>query len=37
MAEKADEKNIDGVRLAYLDMSTRCLKCHQYTRTRKRD
>lgn len=37
MAEQADAKNIEGVMLAYLDMSTRCLKCHQYTRARKRD
>jgi cytochrome c556 len=37
MADKAEAKNIDGVLLAYLDMSARCVKCHQYTRTRKRD
>jgi cytochrome c556 len=37
MVEKADAKNIDGVMLAYMDMSNRCLKCHQYTRNKKRD
>ena len=37
MADKAEAKNMDGVLLAYLDMSSRCVKCHQYTRTRKRD
>jgi len=37
MADKAEAKNMDGVLLAYLDMSTRCVKCHQYTRARKRD
>lgn len=37
MADKAEARNIDGVLLAYLDMSARCVKCHQYTRTRKRD
>ena len=37
MADKAEARNIDGVMLAYLDMSARCVKCHQYTRTRKRD
>jgi cytochrome c556 len=37
MADKAEARNMDGVLLAYLDMSARCVKCHQYTRTRKRD
>lgn len=37
MAEKAEAKNIDGVMLAYLEMSNQCLRCHQYTRDRKRD
>jgi hypothetical protein len=37
MADKAADRNIDGVMLAYQDMSLRCLQCHQYTRTRKRD
>lgn len=37
MADKARQKNIDGVMLAYQDMSVRCLQCHQYTRNRKRD
>jgi hypothetical protein len=37
MAVKARDRNIDGVMLAYLDMSTSCLKCHQYTRNRKKD
>jgi hypothetical protein len=37
MAAKAEDQNIDGVMLAYMDMSNSCLKCHQYTRNRKRD
>jgi hypothetical protein len=37
MVDKAEAKNLDGVLLAFLDMSARCVKCHQYTRTRKRD
>jgi hypothetical protein len=37
MATKAEDRNIDGVMLAYMDMSNSCLKCHQYTRDRKRD
>jgi hypothetical protein len=37
MAAKARDRNIDGVMLAYLDMSTSCLRCHQYTRNRKKD
>lgn len=37
MAEKAKDRNIDGVMLAYQEMSSSCLRCHQHTRDRKRD
>jgi hypothetical protein len=37
MAAKAGDKNLDGAMLAYLDMSMSCVKCHQYTRLRKKD
>ena len=30
--EKAKAKNIDGATLGYLDMTTTCVRCHQYTR-----
>lgn len=29
MAERARQKNSDGVMLAYLDLTKSCLKCHQ--------
>jgi cytochrome c556 len=32
MAQKAKEKNLDGVTLAYMDMTMSCVRCHQYTR-----
>jgi hypothetical protein len=37
IAQKAKDKNIDGVTLAYLDMTMTCLKCHQHTRDPKAD
>jgi cytochrome c556 len=37
MAEKARARNIDGVMLAYQEMSNNCLRCHQHTRDKKRD
>ena len=30
--QKAKDKNIDGVALAYLDMTMACIRCHQYVR-----
>jgi len=30
--EKAKAKNIDGVTLAYLEMTQTCVRCHQHTR-----
>jgi len=36
MAARARDKNIEGVLLAYHDMSSSCLKCHQYIRDRKK-
>lgn len=35
MAARAKEKNIEGVLLAYHDMSSSCLKCHRYIRDAK--
>jgi hypothetical protein len=32
IGEKAKEKNIDGVMLAYTEMTITCLKCHQHER-----
>lgn len=32
MAEKAKAKNIDGVALAYVDMTMVCVRCHQFVR-----
>ena len=32
MAEKAKAKNIDGVALAYVDMTMTCVRCHQFVR-----
>ena len=32
MIQKAKAKNIDGVTLAYVDMTFTCVKCHQNTR-----
>lgn len=37
MAEKAHDKNSDGVLLAYQEMSANCVRCHQHTRAKKRD
>ena len=37
MAEKAKDKNTDGVLLAYQEMSANCVRCHQHTRIKKRD
>jgi cytochrome c556 len=37
MAEKARDKNADGVLLAYQEMSANCVRCHQHTRAKKRD
>jgi len=30
--EKAKDQNIDGVALAYVDMTLTCVRCHQYVR-----
>jgi cytochrome c556 len=32
MIQKARDKNIDGVSLAYVEMVLSCVKCHQHTR-----
>ena len=32
MITKSKEKNLDGVVLAYTDMTMTCMKCHQHTR-----
>jgi hypothetical protein len=35
MAEQADNKNLDGVALSYVDMTLTCVKCHQHVRESK--
>ena len=37
VSKKAKDKNLDGVTLAYVDMTMTCLKCHQHTRDPKAD
>jgi hypothetical protein len=32
MAKRAKEKNLDGVALAYMDMTMTCVRCHEYVR-----
>jgi hypothetical protein len=32
IANKAKDKNLDGVTLAYFDLTMSCVRCHQYTR-----
>ena len=32
IARKAKDKNIDGVTLAYFDLTMSCVRCHQYVR-----
>ena len=37
VSKKAKDRNLDGVTLAYVDMTMTCLKCHQHTRDPKAD
>src|SRR5579862_1771713 len=32
IAQKAKDKNLDGVTLAYFDLTMTCVRCHQYVR-----
>jgi hypothetical protein len=32
IAQKANEKNLDGVTLAYIDLTMSCVRCHKYVR-----
>jgi hypothetical protein len=32
ISKKAEEKNLDGATLAYMDMTLNCVRCHQHTR-----
>jgi hypothetical protein len=32
LADKARQKNLDGVTLAYFDLTMSCVRCHQYVR-----
>ena len=32
IAQKANEKNLDGVTLAYFDLTMSCVRCHKYVR-----
>ncbi|MBX7166309.1 MAG: hypothetical protein K1X74_08155 [Pirellulales bacterium] len=36
MAKAADEKNLDGSALAYVEMTMKCVKCHKYVRDVKK-
>jgi hypothetical protein len=35
LLEKAKDKNLDGVALAYVDLTLSCVKCHKYVRDRQ--
>jgi hypothetical protein len=35
--KKAKDKNIDGVALAYVDVTLSCVRCHEYVREHRRD
>jgi len=37
LAEKARDRNTDGVLLAYQEMSANCVRCRQHTRAKKSD
>ena len=37
LVAKAKEKNMDGVALAYVEMTLSCVRCHQYVREHRRD
>jgi hypothetical protein len=37
LVKKAKEKNMDGVALAYVEMTLSCVRCHQYVREHRRD
>ena len=37
MVEKANARNLDGVTLAFHDMTRTCVACHSHIRGRKRD
>lgn len=37
LAIHAENKNLDGATLAYLDMTMGCVKCHNHFRGKKRD
>jgi cytochrome c556 len=32
ITKRAEEKNLDGVTLAYVDMTMSCIRCHEHTR-----
>ena len=32
LTKAAQEKNVDGAALAYLDMTMKCVNCHKYVR-----
>lgn len=37
LVKKAQEKNMDGMALAYVDMTLSCVRCHEYVREHRRD
>jgi len=37
LVKKAQDKNMDGAALAYVEMTLSCVRCHQYVREHRRD
>jgi hypothetical protein len=37
LVKKAQEKNMDGAALAYVEMTLSCVRCHEYVREHRRD
>jgi cytochrome c556 len=37
LVKKAQDKNIDGAALAYVEMTLSCVRCHQYVREHRRE
>ncbi len=35
LTQEAKNKNLDGVSLAYIDMTIKCLECHKYVRKKR--
>ena len=37
LVKKAQEKNMDGTALAYVEVTLSCVRCHEYVREHRRD